>query len=150
MKNIITIFITMLSVVILNACSIVNPYEEDFSCRANPESGKCVNTKTAYADALATESQDNLPPQPTENPLRFDMAPGSNRGKALYEERLYRQLAEIIEQPNTPIMVPPKLVRVLLLPYKGTEGELYMPRYTYLQVDEAQWVLDNGLTENFN
>ena len=36
---------------------------------------------------------------------------------------------------------PPKILRVLLLPYKGENNELFMTRYVYLEIEPSQWVL---------
>ena len=51
---------------LLTGCgTILNPYHEEFSCKAPGDGGACVNTMTAYADAQATEPSDNLPPKPS-------------------------------------------------------------------------------------
>ena len=45
------------------------------------------------------------------------------------------------------MIAPPRVLRVLILPYKGS-GDLFMARYAYLQVEPANWVLtgvDEGL-----
>lgn len=36
---------------------------------------------------------------------------------------------------------PPKILRVLLLPYKGENNELFMTRFAYLEIEPFQWVL---------
>ena len=33
------------------------------------------------------------------------------------------------------------MLRVLLLPYRGANEELFMARHVYIKVEEARWVL---------
>lgn len=118
--------------------SLVNPYHENFTCKATDEGGACVDTMTAYADAQVTEAADNLPPRPTLVP---EQGTGAATARAVFEDRYYRRLAEILEEPQVPVIEPPKIMRVLMLPYKGEGGELFMPRYSFVQVEDARWVL---------
>jgi conjugal transfer pilus assembly protein TraV len=46
------------------------------------------------------------------------------------------------------VVVPPQVMRVLILPYTGDERELYMYRYVYMFVDEPRWLLKNPLSES--
>ena len=39
------------------------------------------------------------------------------------------------------MLEPPKIMRVLMLPYKGENDELFMTRYVYLKLKESGWVL---------
>jgi conjugal transfer pilus assembly protein TraV len=59
--------------------------------------------------------------------------------KRVDQVRLER-LAQLLKEPRTPMVTPPRIVRVLILPYKGN-GDLFMARYAYLQVEPAGWVL---------
>lgn len=43
-------------------------------------------------------------------------------------------------------MMPPKILQVLLLPYKSEGEELFMSRYVYLKVEYTQWLL-TGIIE---
>jgi conjugal transfer pilus assembly protein TraV len=38
-------------------------------------------------------------------------------------------------------------MRVLLLPYKGEGGELFMPRYVYFMADDPRWIMGGYLKE---
>ncbi|MCK9293499.1 MAG: type IV conjugative transfer system lipoprotein TraV [Desulfobulbaceae bacterium] len=53
----------------------------------------------------------------------------------------YKALTELLEEPDRPMLEPPKIMRVLMLPYKGENDELFMTRYIYLKLKESQWVL---------
>lgn len=111
----------------LPACSplerAVNPYEETFQCRASDETGKCIDTPSAYQEARYPRVE-----------------PGQQAGTSQVDQR-YQLLAGLLEEPKRPILQPPKIMRVLLLPYEGEESELFMTRYVYLRVEEADWIL---------
>jgi conjugal transfer pilus assembly protein TraV len=53
----------------------------------------------------------------------------------------YKALTELLEEPDKPMLEPPKIMRVLMLPYKGESDELFMTRYVYLKLKDSQWVL---------
>jgi conjugal transfer pilus assembly protein TraV len=104
----------------------LNPSPSDFNC-PDTDPGKCDSVRTAYE-----ESKGIVPPA---------AAAGSGDGRDLYREALYSRFAGLLREPETPMVVPPRVMRVLLLPYRGAEGELYMLRYAYLFVEEPRWIL---------
>jgi conjugal transfer pilus assembly protein TraV len=53
----------------------------------------------------------------------------------------------MLKAPNTPLIAPPQVMRVLVLPYKGDMNELYMMRYIYLLIDDPKWVVGNYLID---
>jgi conjugal transfer pilus assembly protein TraV len=53
----------------------------------------------------------------------------------------YRVLAELLDAPEKPMLEPPKIMRVLMLPYKGEGDELFMTRFVYLKLKDSQWIL---------
>ena len=103
----------------------VNPYEENFRCRAKDSEGQCVDTPTAYRQARvqdpATESSSTV--------------------QAEAQGARYRAISDLLAAPETPLLNPPKILRVLLLPYRGEANELFMSRYAYLEIEPAEWVL---------
>lgn len=124
----------LLALLGLSACApienAVNPYEEDFKCRAGDETGKCIDTPSAYKEARYPAIEEPLQPDvPT---------PGSNAS-----HQRYRLVAGLLEEPQKPILQPPKIMRVLLLPYEGEGEELFMTRYVYLKVEESDWILSD-------
>ena len=103
----------------------VTPYEENFRCRARDSEGQCVDTPTAYRQARVPD-----PATETTSAVQ-DEAQGER----------YRAISELLEAPETPLLNPPKILRVLLLPYRGEANELFMSRYAYLEIEPAEWVL---------
>ena len=53
----------------------------------------------------------------------------------------------MLKEPNTPLLAPPKVMRICILPYRGDQNELYMMRYVYLLVDEPKWVVGDYLVD---
>ncbi len=133
-------FMAILFCLGLGSCAtlndVVNPYDEQFHCRAKDTEGKCVDTPTAYQDARypqpAVESTaDAEGKTPTLN------VPSKAEAKASQ----YKAIAELLDNPEPPLLNPPKVLRVLILPYKGEKNELFMTRYAYLEIEKAAWVL---------
>ena len=111
---------------LLSGCTVMNPYEEDFKCQMTSE-GKCVDVETAYYTSKESEGKST----------------GATHDD--YEHDLYGRITDLLQAPSTPVVVPPKVMRVLLLPYEGKENELYMLRYAYIFVDRPHWVLSSPL-----
>ena len=110
---------------------VLNPYEEHFKCKTPGDDGKCIDTPTAYMDARYSEGT-GYETTTTETPS----LPHQN----IHDAR-YRILTELLEKSEKPLLQPPKILRVLMLPYEGANGELFMTRYVYVQVEDAQWLL---------
>ena len=105
----------------------VNPYEENFRCKAKDSEGKCLDTPTAYREARLPDGQLS------------EATPNTSQIEA--QNSRYKALTDLLEAPETPVLNPPKILRVLLLPYKGENNELFMTRYAYLEIEPSQWVL---------
>jgi len=111
----------------------INPYNEDFKCKATDDEGECIDTPTAYQKARYPEIVD----------AEFERT--SSLQQEVQDNR-YRILAELLEEEKKPVLQPPKILRVLLLPYKGEGEELFMTRYIYVKIENSDWILTD-LTE---
>ena len=123
------LLIGLLILIVVAGCApvknAVNPYEENFRCRAKDSEGQCVDTPTAYRQA-------RVPDPATASTIAVqDEAQGER----------YRAISDLLAAPETPLLNPPKILRVLLLPYRGEANELFMSRYAYLEIEPAEWVL---------
>jgi len=107
---------------------VINPYEENFKCRASDETGKCIDTPSAYKEAR----YPNIP-----------VSPGMPTAGVSEQDQRYQMVAGLLEEPQKPILQPPKIMRVLLLPYEGEGEELFMTRYVYVKVEESDWILSD-------
>ena len=128
LSNKLTLYSFFLLLLLLSGCgAALNPYHENFNCQGPDDSGKCVDTPSAYAEAAGI------------NPLVKEEK--ANTERDVDGARLER-LAALLQEPQTPMIIPPRILRVLILPHKG-DGDLFMARYAYLQVESAQWVLSD-------
>lgn len=109
---------------VLAGCSLLNPYASDFTC-PETDNGKCVSVSQAYDES------------------RADPAAGPGPAAGGYEDALYGRMAGLLREPEAPLVVPPKVMRVLMLPYEGEEDELYLYRYAYIFTDRPRWLLND-------
>ena len=155
------VFVLFMFCLLVAGCGkVVNPYESEFSC-PQPEKGKCVGIPEAYRESLRQSEMRNY------NLAREAFSSGKKKegkeegheevftgghlflspAERQYVESLYGVLTKILKDPQTPVIMPPKVVRVLILPYEGDSGKnLYSARYIYVIVEDAKWVLHNVLT----
>ena len=123
-------FSLLLLVQFFSGCGpVLNPYNEDFRCRAKDDAGECIDTPTAYQKARHPETEAEVIPTPAET------------AKQELQDNRYKVVSELLQEETKPLLRPPKILRILLLPYKGEDQELFMSRYVYLKIEDSQWVL---------
>jgi len=156
--------LALAGMLLMSGCALLNPYESNFSC---PESynGKCVSVQTAYSessggaartkDVAADQPQENCGSESenhgacteTRNELADSKLPSKENGALTkYRAALFDKFTGLLKEPVTPVVAPPKTMRVLLLPYTGQDNEFYMLRYVYFFVDEPRWLLGDTVT----
>jgi conjugal transfer pilus assembly protein TraV len=144
------IILPLLLLLLLSGCGgvgrIVNPYEENFKCRTRDDAGNCISTPSAYKEARFPDADnagetsctntngDTVPCPPT-------TTDASNINQLTAQNSRYKALTALLTEPDKPMLEPPKIMRVLMLPYKGENDELFMTRYVYLKLKESGWVL---------
>lgn len=138
-------------------CSVLNPYNETSMCPALNDYGECVTMKQAYEHSIEDGVQEEPAAQYDVNAGLDDKEKGKAVGKSTgpklvpktaqtdYQTQLYREMASILRDPHTPMVKPPKVRRALILTYE--DGALYMPRYAYLMLEKAQWMLDEATSD---
>jgi conjugal transfer pilus assembly protein TraV len=146
-----------LAILGLSGCAskIMNPYSEEFTC-PQAEKGKCVPIKQAYLESLQSSPQDLLftpTPQVNNQPVNATSFSAQNifpqevfiESYGKYNEVLIKKLQQMLENPKTPVLAPPQVIRVLILPYAVDKDTFYAERYAYVMVEEPQWVFHNIL-----
>lgn len=137
--------------VVVSGCSTLAGYSDQFSC-PQTYNGRCVSLQGAYD--LAVNGKDDAAFDPVEIeknggkvPPQSELTPGRTEEAAhsMYKESLFNRFTGLINEPVTPMVAPPQVMRVLLLPYKGEGNELYMLRHVYFFVDEPKWVLGDSV-----
>lgn len=135
----------------LSGCALFNPYDSEFMCSATDDYGRCVDVDGAYADAI--EGRKNAPRRTgkaavdDETARAQDGARHEDEGHAYsaYKEAEYRELRKLLDQPVTPLVKPPKVLRTLITAYPSNDRTLYTPRYVFFFADEGQFVIGDYL-----
>lgn len=135
----------VLGLLLCGCSTVLNPYQSSFNC-PDTENGKCVSVQSAYRESLnplVKSEEEGCADCGKERPAETVASPEEQR----YRAALLSRLTGLLREPETPMVAPPQVMRVLLLPYKGDGGELFMPRYAYFFVDRPSWILDGYLVE---
>jgi conjugal transfer pilus assembly protein TraV len=148
---------TFLAILGFSGCAskVMNPYSEEFTC-PQAEKGKCVPIKQAYLESLQSSPQDLLfspTPQGYSQPVNATSFSAQSifpqdafiEAYGKYNEALIKKLQQMLENPKTPVLAPPQVIRVLILPYAAGRDTFYAERYAYVIVEEPQWVFHNIL-----
>jgi len=138
-KKIVKFLLIGISLLCLTACAgTLNPYQGEFEC-PQAEKGKCVSIQQAYQESIISFDDKKKTKKTTgkEEPLY-------NEIETKYTTELFGKLSSLLKEPKSPLVVPPKVVRVMILPYQSGEGkEFYSARYVYVIVEEPRWILQN-------
>lgn len=145
-----SVFIAM-TALSLGACSVL-PYDNDFACKLKNNYGKCIDSFDAYEEAITgvdkgrAMGDDGVAEGKQTEATATNAAAsttGHNSEYENYRSRVYKQLSAMIDQPETPMVKPPKTIRTLILSYSPTSDRriAYMPRYVYSIVEDTGFVL---------
>lgn len=112
----------------------------------NPDTEKKGRGRSWRSGAGAPPSSPPNQTDPAQPGMQL-VSTGPVRAYEGYQQALYRELTGLIDQPETPMLTPPRTVRTLILPYSDgrATGTLYMPRYVYSIVEAPTFVLGNYL-----
>ncbi len=127
----------------LTACaSALNPYHGDFSC-PDYDKGKCVPIKTAYKESKKKQIEESEGTEGSKGTGKKNIKTVESKTavKSVYEKRLYEKLSKLIKQPETPLLAPPQVLRILILQYRDGKN-LYMPRHVYTYINDPLWVIE--------
>ena len=132
----------------LSGCAgVMNPYHSNFQC-PNFKNGRCVSVEDAYKESTGQYhdlwKEGTSPGGGPDNGGRIQKAGPSIADE--YRSALYGRLDGLLKSPVSPMVVPPKVMRVLILPYTGRDNELYMARYVYLFLSGPRWLLNDAVS----
>ncbi|MEM4619114.1 MAG: TraV family lipoprotein [Desulfurococcaceae archaeon] len=147
---------------------VVNPYHGEFEC-PRAEKGKCVGIKEAYSESflrddplvdlekrikdLEKEKREGKGQSDRGYKISLEEEKGATEDldeisyvRKMYLSKLYETILKSFGETNVPLIIPPKVVRVVILPY--TEGGVfYDKRQVFVVVDDYKWVLDQNVFE---
>lgn len=138
---------------ILSGCSLL-PYHNDFACKLEDGYGKCISSDDAYTEATTgvdmghAITEDGVADDPKGSAAKTAATNQAAATKAdpsyqLYRDRVYKQMAQLVEAPQTPVVRQPTVVRTLILSYSlGLDDQTaYMPRYVFTMLNGPKFVL---------
>lgn len=126
--------------------------QEKAESNAIKPKSRCTTTYSEMeGGGLVTTCNEEPPPDTGNNPAPASPSSTPIAGNAeetsfnRYRSSLYDRFSGLLKEPQTPIVAPPKVMRVLLMPYTGQENEFYMLRYVYFFVDKPRWILGDSI-----
>lgn len=135
----------------VSGCSLLNPYASDFSCpKGDP--GKCQSIRRSYEDSFGRPEDGQAVEKVAKKggetgkgceKLKGGCPPTADTVETTYREQLLERFRELLEIPQPPVVAPAQTMRILILPYRGTDGELFMGRYIYVFTEGPRWVLED-------
>ncbi len=131
---------------------LLNPYSSEFQCPL-ADKGECIKLKDAYEKSLRQEAEQEAKQTAEQEALKeinIREEAGGNPPQSQetrYQGEVFKRLAGLLSEPETPVIVAPKVMRVLFLPYRADGNVLMMPRFAYFFLDEPQWVLGGYLSK---
>lgn len=155
----ITLFLGFL--VLLGGCAeIMNPYEEEFGC-PNGDFGSCDKVKDAYEKSFLENDESFSPmvmvkinknveisadystPRSGDNEDRRSIVfARSDKGEIYdHQKSLLTELQGIISDEETPMLLPSKQMRLLVLGYEDDNNTFYSHRYMYFIAEDQRWIL---------
>ena len=149
----ITLLAFAVSFTLLTGCAaLISGYNSEFQC-PDTDKGKCVSVKTAYEESLHGQEENPLVKEKQCDGCNTSaQQPSMHNGSAQeeqepeysYRDALFKKLSSMIGQPSTPLVVPPHVMRVLILSYTGSDNELFTYRYVYFFATEPEWVISTS------
>ncbi len=138
-----------LAIVILSASLLfegcfLNPYKSDFQC-PKTETGECVSVRSAYDKSVddGRNKSEGSSMKDLMNDAGSSKAPQPKKSTvSLYQDALYSKMTGLLNDPVTPMIAPPSVLRVLIFPYRGDGNRLFMPRFAYIMLEDPRWILD--------
>lgn len=139
---------------VLAGCSVL-PYHSDFACKLEDGYGKCISSDDAYTEATTgvdmghAITEDGVADDPKGSAAKAAATnPAAATSKSdpsyqQYRDRVYQQMAQLVEAPQTPVVRQPTVVRTLIMSYSpGLDDQTaYMPRYVFTMLNGPKFVL---------
>lgn len=138
-------------------CGVLNPYKAEFSCADGSFNGNCESVEDAYHDSVKGIDARQADPRWREkrqewekkNKDLVELRKKADAGSADYHEAigyramLFNEMKGALQAPETPLLVPPTPIRILVLDSVGGEdGALYTsPHYAWVILDKPKWSL---------
>tara|TARA_B110000196_G_C21150544_1_gene669356 strand:+ start:1118 stop:1636 length:519 start_codon:yes stop_codon:yes gene_type:complete len=159
MNNLLRNFLVLSVLAFLNGCSAFFPYEDEFACKRPDNLGKCISSAEAYEEikngddsspyirpASEVEDDDNEQPINPNKKVSSDKVNESRVGYERYIDANYKEIAELVEKPITPLVNQAEVIEMLVLSYPSDSGKrLKGERYINVINNNPKFVLGDYL-----
>lgn len=71
--------------------------------------------------------------------------PVSEKQESIYQKEVQEKILSLLLQEPTPLKVPDKILRVLILPYVDSKGDFVSQKYVFFKAEEGKWILGEYL-----
>ena len=131
----------IVSILFMGCGKVFNPYKSDYMC-PDVYKGKCATMDQAYEESFSENEMvinQNGDCKACDKKSKKGAATQTDEGYT-YKDKLYRELSNLIDEPETPVVIPPKVGRVLILNYTEDNDEtFYGYRHIYFIVDKPRF-----------
>jgi len=146
--------ITLMAVAVSSLSGCLLPYHNDFACKLEDGYGKCISSNDAYDEATTgvdkghAITEDGVVDDPKGSAAKTTEAAAPTTPAPAYQQykdRVYKKMAKLIEEPQTPVVRQPTVVRTLILSYSPNldDQTAYMPRYVFTMLNGPKFVMSD-------
>jgi len=116
-------------------------------CAPGPEAEiRYIQQNTLEARIDQIMKNPNLTPEQKEKAILALIAQQRKKWLTdIYKKEQAKTIAGLLKKPLIPLKIPPKIMRILILPWVDENGVLHSQEYIYVEVDKGKWILGNYL-----
>ncbi|NQY62906.1 MAG: TraV family lipoprotein [Alteromonadaceae bacterium] len=150
---------------ILSGCSALFPYDDEFVCKRPDNLGKCISSSEAYEEIIngddtspylspvseveeqqSSTKQKNSDIKAKTYAVNTNAVNSSRGGYERYLDANYKEIAELVERPITPLVNKAEVIEMLVLSYPTNNGKrLKGERYINVINNNPKFVLGKYL-----
>jgi len=128
----------------LTGCAVFNPYNDEFQC-PDVDKGECTSMQNAYKKSISPLERkdkcgDCVKDRKDKTVTKKETKETTEDIRYNYQNNLYNKMTALIQNPQSPMVAAPDVMRVLIMSYTGPENILYSYRYVYVFVTEPKWI----------
>ena len=175
-----TAYLTVVLATTTTGCSLLNLGEEDFACPGKSKGVSCASTREMYQatnngsipkkkkkkevdemakngenvstvkgvqeDKVVLMQQPNVVGENTSTTITY-----SDNGASVNQQITDNYVAPALPKKPIPIRTPSVVMRILVLPWQDSAGDLMVSGYIYTEIEPRRWVIGNeGVTTSEN
>ena len=147
------VYLTVVLMTTTTGCSLLNLGEEDYACPGKSKGVSCASTREMYQ-----ATNNGSVPRPVTKKEVDEMAKNGEHVstvKGVQEDKVVLMQQANVEGENSsttvtysdngpiPIRTPSVVMRILVLPWQDSAGDLMVSGYIYTEIEPRRWVIGN-------